>query len=240
MNTSESCLEETLADLSSLQSALQTSVGAAAARTKKPTPKSRRAAAAQAAAAAATATAAPIATPAVAAAAAPAVERPSLRGIESSLEIPIALKEHWFPAEFSGRLLPDMMIPLELFGEAWVMFRDPEGKAACIKDECAHRACPLSVGSVKDGVIACPYHGWEYDGHGTCTKMPSTQMCQGVRVRALPIQEADGLIWVWPGSEEPAPSLPTCAAPPAGFTVHAELMMEVGIPDIAGPQGNLG
>ena len=34
----------------------------------------------------------------------------------------------------------------ELFGEPWVLFRDEKGAAACVKDECAHRACPLSLG----------------------------------------------------------------------------------------------
>ena len=33
-------------------------------------------------------------------------------------------------------------------------------------------------------------------------------------------------MWVWPGWQQP-PAVPTCAAPPAGYTVHAELEMEV-------------
>ena len=41
-----------------------------------------------------------------------------------------------------------MLIPVELFGEPWVLFRDADGAAACVKDECAHRACPLSLGKV--------------------------------------------------------------------------------------------
>ena len=49
------------------------------------------------------------------------------------------------------------MIPFDLFGQAWVLFRDQDGKPACILDECAHRACPLSVGRVVDGQAECPY-----------------------------------------------------------------------------------
>lgn len=37
------------------------------------------------------------------------------------------------------------MVTMELFGEPWVMFRDAQGLAACVKDACAHRACPLSL-----------------------------------------------------------------------------------------------
>ncbi len=41
-------------------------------------------------------------------------------------------------------------MPFELFGEPWVLFRDEKGLPACIRDECAHRACPLSLGKVGD------------------------------------------------------------------------------------------
>ena len=43
--------------------------------------------------------------------------------------------------------------------QTWVLFRDAQGAAACVRDECAHRACPLSLGRVVDGQIECPYHG---------------------------------------------------------------------------------
>jgi chlorophyllide a oxygenase len=105
-------------------------------------------------------------------------------GLESSLELPEQLKDHWFPAEFSASLTPGKMVPFELFGQTWVLFRDERGGAACVRDECAHRACPLSLGSVVDGRIRCAYHGWEFEGDGACTKMPSTAFCRvGTRSR---------------------------------------------------------
>lgn len=93
-------------------------------------------------------------------------------------------------------------------------------------DECAHRACPLSLGRVLDGQVECPYHGWAYDGRGDCTKMPSTVSCSGVRVRTMPCQELDGLVWVWGGREAPVEQPPSFR-PPDGYTTHAELMLEV-------------
>lgn len=47
------------------------------------------------------------------------------------------------------KLTADKLIPFELLGEPWVLFRDETGAAACVKDECAHRACPLSLGTVR-------------------------------------------------------------------------------------------
>jgi len=51
------------------------------------------------------------------------------------------------------RIVKDVMVPIELFGEPWVLFRDEHGAAACVRDECAHRACPLSLGNVIDGRV---------------------------------------------------------------------------------------
>ena len=101
-------------------------------------------------------------------------------------------------------------------------------RPACVRDSCAHRACPLSIGKIQDGEVSCPYHGWTFKGDGECTKMPSTVFIKGVRVDALHCEEADGCIWVYPGSEEPPGVLPTqITEPPKGFQVHAEIVLEV-------------
>lgn len=178
-----------------------------------------------------TAAAAPPAPPAPAPAAAPVDERKSAlmqrRGLQSSLELEEELRNHWFAVSFASRLAPDTMVPFELFGEPWVLFRDAEGRPACVRDECAHRACPLSAGTCTDGELQCAYHGWRFNGDGECTAMPSTKFCRGIRVAALPVEEADGLVWVWPGWRETGPLPRGAAAPPPGYVVHCELEMEV-------------
>lgn len=50
----------------------------------------------------------------------------------------------------------------------------------------------MDVLQVVDGQVQCPYHGWEYNKGGECTKMPSTAFCAGVTVTALPCSEKDG------------------------------------------------
>ncbi len=61
------------------------------------------------------------------------------RGLSSSLEIEEGLREFWYPAEFSSRLKTDVMVPFELLEQPWVLFRDEQGRPACVRDECAHR-----------------------------------------------------------------------------------------------------
>ncbi|MCD9643334.1 hypothetical protein HAX54_030736 [Datura stramonium] len=43
------------------------------------------------------------------------------------------------------------MIPIDCFEEPWVIFRGKDGKPGCVQNTCAHRACPLHLGSVKEG-----------------------------------------------------------------------------------------
>jgi len=150
-------------------------------------------------------------------------------GVEK-LALNANLKNFWFPAVFSKDLTKDLMVPFELFGETWVAFRDADGLAACLRDECAHRACPLSLGKMKDGEVMCAYHGWQFDRKGSCTKMPSCKPTSA-RVDTLPITEFDGFVWVWPGDGTPVygpEAFPDLHAPKnRGFMVHAEISVEL-------------
>ena len=83
-----------------------------------------------------------------------------------------------------------------------------QGEPACLLDECAHRACPLSLGKLKEGQVECPYHGWTFNGEGSCTKMPSTVFRPHISVDTRPVREADGFVWVWMGEVLPKPRAP--------------------------------
>ena len=86
---------------------------------------------------------------------APSAEATRKLGADTGL--PANLQNFWFPAEFSSRLQAGAMVPLELFHQRWVLFRDSAGRASCIRDTCAHRACPLSLGQVVDGEWFTPW-----------------------------------------------------------------------------------
>ncbi|XP_038884581.1 chlorophyllide a oxygenase, chloroplastic isoform X1 [Benincasa hispida] len=135
------------------------------------------------------------------------------------------LKNFWYPVAFSSDLKNDIMIPFDCFEEPWVLFRGKDGNPGCIRNTCAHRACPLHLGSVNDGRVQCPYHGWEYTTDGKCEKMPSTRLLN-VKIKSLPCFEKEGMIWVWPGNDPPAANLPSLNPPP-GFQIHAELVIDI-------------
>ncbi|XP_074560694.1 LOW QUALITY PROTEIN: chlorophyllide a oxygenase, chloroplastic-like [Curcuma longa] len=137
------------------------------------------------------------------------------------------LKNFWYPVAFSNDLKDDIMVPIDCFDEPWVIFRGEKGKPGCLQNTCAHRACPLHLGTVNEGRIQCPYHGWEYSTDGKCEKMPSTKMLD-VRIRSLPCFEQEGMIWIWPGEAPPSTAIPSLKPPP-GFEIHAEIVMELPI-----------
>ncbi|KAI3687168.1 hypothetical protein L1987_80861 [Smallanthus sonchifolius] len=56
-------------------------------------------------------------------------------------------------------LKTDREVPIDCFEEPSVLFRGKDGKPGCVKSTCAHRACPLDLGSVNEGRVQCPYHG---------------------------------------------------------------------------------
>ncbi|KAL1199509.1 Chlorophyllide a oxygenase [Cardamine amara subsp. amara] len=135
------------------------------------------------------------------------------------------LKNFWYPVAFTADLKHDTMVPIDCFEQPWVIFRGEDGKPGCVRNTCAHRACPLDLGTVNEGRIQCPYHGWEYSTDGECKKMPSTKLLK-VKIKSLPCLEQEGMIWIWPGDDPPSSTLPSLQ-PPSGFVIHAELVMDL-------------
>ena len=114
-------------------------------------------------------------------------------------------RDYWFPVCFSANLRDkDALVTFDLFNVPWVLFRGRDGEVGCVKDECCHRACPLSLGKVVDGRVQCPYHGWEYETNGECVKMPSCSFLKNVFADELRVIERDGMIFVWAGESDPA------------------------------------
>ncbi|NET34718.1 MAG: Rieske 2Fe-2S domain-containing protein [Cyanothece sp. SIO1E1] len=164
----------------------------------------------------------------------PPTQGKNLTKPKSSLAVPkqgtlaSGLKNYWYVAEFSANVGKSTLKPFKLFGEAWLLFRNQDGQVGCIKDECAHRACPLSLGQWVEGNVQCGYHGWTYGIDGNCSHIPSCQQPQALAsIQTWPCFEADGLIWVWPGDETPNEAPSRVQSIPAGFQLHAELIMDL-------------
>ena len=116
----------------------------------------------------------------------------------------------WYVAAFSHEV-GDKPIARTILGIPLAIFRRSDRTPAAVLDRCAHRNTPLSEGEVVGDCLQCPYHGWEFDGEGACTKVPgllSESPSRGRRVPAYPTVERDGFVWIWPDDGEPPDAEP--------------------------------
>lgn len=83
------------------------------------------------------------------------------------------------------------------FGDdALVLFRDGQAIRA-LPDRCPHRMARLSGGTVRDGVIECPYHGWQFDGTGRCRAIPGhAGDLPTIQLKRWEVAAKDGILFV--------------------------------------------
>lgn len=80
-----------------------------------------------------------------------------------------------------------------------VFYRGADGGVAALEDFCPHRGAPLSLGRVVEGKLVCGYHGLEMGCDGKTIAMPGQRVRGFPPIRAFPVEERHGFVWVWPG-----------------------------------------
>lgn len=145
------------------------------------------------------------------------------------------LKNVWYMAGFSKDLKPNKIISVEICSEPIVLWRDSDGALSAIRNICPHRGIPFSYGEIVGKDIQCPYHGWKFNGQGTCTDIPS--LCEGqnldctkIKVKHYPVQEKQGNIWVFVADKNfdisKAPPVPDLAAFASSKTANHSIVAE--------------
>jgi len=136
----------------------------------------------------------------------------------------------WYVAARSSEL-EDKPLHTQMLGTNFVLFRDKEGIPACLSNACPHRGASLSNGSCnQQGMVVCPFHGWQFDREGNCTLIPSVGQddpqtaAPGAKTDYYPTVEKHGLIWVFLGDEpeaaEPIFELPELEDPNFTYIEH--------------------
>jgi len=99
-----------------------------------------------------------------------------------------------------------------------VLYRAEAGHVVALEDRCAHRPYPLSAGTLVGDDVRCGLCGFVYDAGGQCVSVPTqARVPFGASVDAHPVEERDGVVWVWLGEPGRArlhrvPQLPWLAA----------------------------
>lgn len=87
----------------------------------------------------------------------------------SSLSYPTG----WYAWLLPGELRNGRAIRVQRFGRYWAVWKDDSGEVRVIADRCPHRGASLAQGQLKDGCLACPFHGFRYNGEGRCVAIPA-------------------------------------------------------------------
>ncbi len=129
--------------------------------------------------------------------------------------------DFWYPVAVSRNVRKGQAVAVVFAGERIALYRGGSGTVHALEDRCAHRQVPLSMGVVQGDVLRCCYHAWAYRENGRISQIPylpkgTPRPPRGVR--AFPVREAYGLVFVFPGDlgkadATPLPDLPECRSP---------------------------
>lgn len=114
------------------------------------------------------------------------------------------LLNDWHPVTRADALPEGTVLAARLLGEDLVLWRS-SGLVHAWQDLCVHRGARLSLGRSTQDRLACPYHGWEYNPEGKCTRIPAhPDQTPPARAKVVAYQtrERYGLIWVCLGDAQ--------------------------------------
>jgi 3-ketosteroid 9alpha-monooxygenase subunit A len=121
----------------------------------------------------------------------------------------------WHIALFSSELRVGEVKQLHYFGQDLVAYRGESGTVAILDAHCPHLGANLGSGEgrVRGDNIACPFHGWTFNGRGQCVEIPYATSIPDRAANALkgwPVLEKNGFIALWYATdgEEPEHYLP--------------------------------
>ena len=100
----------------------------------------------------------------------------------------------WLDGGASADLAKGAAIEVLVDGNVIAIFRTEEGLFA-VDGMCAHQGGPIAEGTVADGCVTCPWHGWQYElatGIQTINRQPLQQ--------TYPVREEGGRLQVGIGS----------------------------------------
>ncbi|XP_020578418.1 protochlorophyllide-dependent translocon component 52, chloroplastic-like isoform X2 [Phalaenopsis equestris] len=131
---------------------------------------------------------------------------------------------HWYPVAPVRDLDKRAPRAVRVLGIDLVVWWDREGDQwRVFDDRCPHRLAPLSEGRIDSwGRLQCVYHGWCFDGAGSCKIIPqapengpqvhtSSKAC----ATSYPCCVQNKILWFWPRSEPQHKDILSKSKPPS-------------------------
>ncbi len=96
----------------------------------------------------------------------------------------------WYKVLDNKNELPEGRITTVTAGSKQIALSHFEGKICALDNRCPHQGGPLGEGSIENGILRCPWHGWDY--HPCTGKAPGFD--DGVD--PYEVKEEDGVVYV--------------------------------------------
>lgn len=148
------------------------------------------------------------------------------------------LGTQWYAVAWSSELVAGRALARTVLQMDVVLWRSADG-VRCWRDLCIHRGAKLSLGTVRNDCLVCPYHAWEYNASGRCVRIPAQPDVPPplkARAETFAACERYGMVWVrldGDASSAPpdfpfgdAPGFRLCHAGPYRFRALGPRVME--------------
>ena len=134
---------------------------------------------------------------------------------ERAKNYPPAYPNGWFSLCSADAVGKGKVIEVNALGHKLAVFRGQDGKVGVMDAYCPHLNANLADGKVVDNQLVCPFHGWQFNTTGKCTKVPySEKLPQNNEPSRWIIKEDWGLILMWHHANGEAPTWSTDGALP--------------------------
>ncbi len=140
----------------------------------------------------------------------------------------ISKKIIWYKVLENKKELPEGRVKTVTANHKGICLTHYKGKFSALDNRCPHQGGPLGEGSIENGLLRCPWHGWDFD---PCTGNPPGY---DDGVQTFPVKEENNAIFV--GIEEEAAHETTIS------DIMVETMINWGVTKVFGMVGhsNLG
>jgi phenylpropionate dioxygenase-like ring-hydroxylating dioxygenase large terminal subunit len=120
------------------------------------------------------------------------------------------IPEAWYFAFPSRELKAGSVRRLDILMQRLAVFRTQSGTVKAVDAFCPHMGTDLSLGKVRGENLQCFFHRWEFNGEGRCRRIPSlpkSEVDQDFGLKAYPVCEKYGMIWIYAGAQPTVPVL---------------------------------
>ncbi len=107
------------------------------------------------------------------------------------------IQYNWHKVLESSEAIQENRVMTVLAGHTEICLSKFEGKVCALDNHCPHQGGPLGEGSIENGILRCPWHGWDY--HPCTGKVPGFEDY----VKSFQVEEREDGIYVGVPEEKP-------------------------------------